>query len=86
MWPFDLLLVSDREVCQRAGRTVPTTIELALRNMNASRVAVLRCDKQSSIADVIAQIAALQPITHRAGGALLLVHRYPGLQAFEDLD
>lgn len=73
MWPFDLLLVSDREVCQRAGR-------------NASRVAILRRDKQSSIADVIAQIAALQPIKHRAGGALLLVHRYPGLQAFEDLD
>ncbi|MEO1132726.1 MAG: thiamine phosphate synthase [Cyanobacteria bacterium J06639_1] len=78
MLPFDLLLVSDRASAQRARRTVVETIALALRDLDARRVAVLLRDKQSPVADVAAQLEALASITARAG-ALLLVHSYPDL-------
>lgn len=85
MLPFDLLLITDRAACHRAGRTVTETVALALRAASpVRRIAVLLRDKPSSpmakygAEARLRQATALKAIAEGAG-ALLLVHSYPDI-------
>lgn len=72
--PFRLLLITDEQVCARAGRSVVETVALALAD-HAPDVAVLFRDKSSSKAEVLQTARALKRLCDEAG-AKLLVHTH----------
>lgn len=72
--PFSLLLITDDDAAASAGRSVVSTIELALGD-SAERVAVLLRCKAQGHAEVLQQARALRRVTERTG-ARLIVHTH----------
>jgi thiamine-phosphate pyrophosphorylase len=71
--PFDILVITDRGVCEQAGKTVVTAIAQLLLSPHSHQVAILVRDKGVPQAQVAETIQMLQPMTQSAG-ARLLVH------------
>ncbi|MEQ8382649.1 MAG: thiamine phosphate synthase [Coleofasciculus sp. A1-SPW-01] len=75
---FELLLITDKAACHRAGRTVEQTLTSILNDINSRCVAILVRDKKATISEIATLISNLKPLTDSTG-VLLLVHSYPQL-------
>ncbi|WP_404787100.1 thiamine phosphate synthase [Altericista sp. CCNU0014] len=83
--PFDILVVTDRVVCERAGKTVIAAIAQLLHSPCSHRVAILVRDKEAPQARVGETIQTLQPMA-QAAGAMLLAHTHVELALAFGLD
>jgi thiamine-phosphate pyrophosphorylase len=71
--PFDILVITDRSVCEQVGTTVTAAIAQLLCSPCSHRVAILVREKGVPQAQVAETLQTLQPMTQSAG-ARLLVH------------
>lgn len=76
--PFDILVITDRLSCAKAGRTVESTLAAMLKQPESDRVAVLLREKVLPQAGVAQMLRDILPIV-RDSGAKLLIHSYPRL-------
>lgn len=71
--PFDILVITDRGVCEQAGTTVTAAIAQLLRSPHSHHLAILVREKELPQAQVAETLQTLQPMAQSAG-AKLLVH------------